>query len=113
MDLAYASSDIIASRAGAMSISELAIIAKPTLLIPSPHVTEDHQTKNALSLVERGAAVLIEDGRVIEKLREEIDNLLQNDGLCSSMSYALKEASKPEACIKIVDEIELLLDLKL
>jgi len=112
MDLAYASSDIIASRAGAMSISELAIIAKPTLLIPSPHVTEDHQTKNALSLVERGAAVLIEDGRVVAKLREEIENLLQNDSLCSSMSSALKEAAKPEACIEIVDEIESLLGLK-
>tara|TARA_B110000444_G_scaffold260604_1_gene308250 strand:- start:4011 stop:5162 length:1152 start_codon:yes stop_codon:yes gene_type:complete len=113
MDLAYASSDIIASRAGAMSISELAIIAKPTLLIPSPHVTEDHQTKNALSLVERGAAVLIDDVEVVMKLREEIESLLQNDTLCSSMSAALKSAAKPEACMKIVDEIESLLKLNL
>ena len=61
MDLAYAASDLIASRAGAMSISELALVAKPTLLIPSPNVAEDHQTKNAKSLVDLGAAILIKD----------------------------------------------------
>ena len=111
MDLAYAAADIIASRAGAMSISELALVAKPTLLIPSPHVSEDHQKKNALSLVERGASVFIEDHEVVEKLRIEIETLLSDKNTCKEMESALKAASRPDASIKIVDEIEKLLKL--
>jgi len=111
MDLAYAAADIIASRAGAMSISELALVAKPTLLIPSPHVSEDHQKKNALSLVERGASVFIEDHEVVDKLRIEIETLLSDENTCKEMESALKAASRPDASVKIVDEIEKLLNL--
>jgi UDP-N-acetylglucosamine--N-acetylmuramyl-(pentapeptide) pyrophosphoryl-undecaprenol N-acetylglucosamine transferase len=110
MDLAYAAADIIASRAGAMSISELALVAKPTLLIPSPHVSEDHQKKNALSLVERGASVFIEDHEVVDKLRIEIESLLSDKKTCKEMEIALKAASRPDASIRIVDEIEKLLN---
>ena len=64
MDLAYDAASIIASRAGAMSIAELALVGKPTLLVPSPHVAEDHQTKNARSVVDRQGAVMLTDDRV-------------------------------------------------
>jgi UDP-N-acetylglucosamine--N-acetylmuramyl-(pentapeptide) pyrophosphoryl-undecaprenol N-acetylglucosamine transferase len=111
MDLAYAAADIIASRAGAMSISELALVAKPTILIPSPHVSEDHQTKNALSLVKRGASILLEDRDVVEKLRMEIESLLLDKETCDAMVTALKTASRPNASVIIVDEVEKLLNL--
>ena len=106
MDLAYTSADIIASRAGAMSISELALVAKPTILIPSPHVAEDHQTKNALSLVDRGAAIMLNDKEVVESLGEKISMLLNDETRCNEMSKSLRGASRPEACIEIVDLIE-------
>jgi UDP-N-acetylglucosamine--N-acetylmuramyl-(pentapeptide) pyrophosphoryl-undecaprenol N-acetylglucosamine transferase len=111
MDLAYAAADIIASRAGAMSISELALVAKPTILIPSPHVSEDHQTKNALSLVKRGASSLVKDHDVVEKLRMEIEALLLDQGKCEAMVTALKTASRPNASVIIADEVEKLLNL--
>ena len=111
MDLAYAAADIIASRAGAMSISELALVAKPTILIPSPHVSEDHQTKNALSLVNRGASILVEDRDVVEKLRVEIEDLLLDPAKCKAMMTALKTASRPNASVIIVNEVEKLLTL--
>ena len=110
MDFAYAAADIIASRAGAMSISELALVAKPTILIPSPHVSEDHQTKNALSLVKRGASILVENRHVVEKLRVEIEDLLFDPEKCEAMMTALKTASRPNASVIIVNEVEKLLN---
>lgn len=67
VDLAYAASDVIIARAGALTISELCLVGKPSILIPSPNVAEDHQTKNALSLVEKGAARLVRDVDAIEE----------------------------------------------
>lgn len=110
MDLAYSAADLIASRAGAMSISELALVAKPTILIPSPHVAEDHQTKNALSLVERDAALMIKDAEVVVSLGSTIDSILGNLSKTSSMCKALRDAARPEACSEIVDQIESLLN---
>jgi UDP-N-acetylglucosamine--N-acetylmuramyl-(pentapeptide) pyrophosphoryl-undecaprenol N-acetylglucosamine transferase len=112
MDFAYAASDLIASRAGAMSISELALVAKPTILIPSPNVAEDHQTKNAMSLVDRGAAILIKDGEVIKKLKHHIDDLLQDKNTMQEMVINLKNSARPNASIEIVDEVEKLLKSK-
>jgi len=109
MDLAYAASDLIASRAGAMSISELALVAKPTLLIPSPNVAEDHQTKNAKSLVDRGAAILIKDCDVVEGLKNQIEKLLKDKTTRQEMELNLKKAARPNASYQIVDEIEKLL----
>lgn len=106
MDLAYSSAEIIASRAGAMSISELALVAKPTILIPSPHVTEDHQTKNAMSLVDRGAALLVKDSEVVAGLGDELNNLISNKAACEEMTLRLREAAKPEASKEIVNIIE-------
>ena len=109
MDLAYAASDLIASRAGAMSISELALVAKPTLLIPSPNVAEDHQTKNAKSLVNRGAAILIKDCDVVQGLKNHIENLLKDETTRQEMTINLKKAARPNASYQIVDEVEKLL----
>jgi UDP-N-acetylglucosamine--N-acetylmuramyl-(pentapeptide) pyrophosphoryl-undecaprenol N-acetylglucosamine transferase len=109
MDLAYAASDLIASRAGAMSISELALVAKPTLLIPSPNVAEDHQTKNAKSLVDRGAAILIKDCDVVNSLKDHIEDLLKDETMRQEMEINLKNAARPNASYQIVDEVEKLL----
>ena len=109
MDLAYAASDLIASRAGAMSISELALVAKPTLLIPSPNVAEDHQTKNAKSLVDRGAAILIKDCDVMNSLKNHIEDLLKDETTRQEMEINLKNAARPNASYQIVDEVEKLL----
>ena len=92
-----------------MSISELALVAKPTILIPSPHVSEDHQTKNALSLVERGAAILVTDKEVESSLREKIETLLNDVEGRAKMQVALRSAARPHASIEIVDVIEKLL----
>ena len=109
MDLAYAASDLIASRAGAMSISELALVAKPTLLIPSPNVAEDHQTKNAKSLVDRRAAILIKDCDVVNNLKDHIEELLNDGTTRQEMKINLKNAARPNASYQIVDEVEKLL----
>ena len=95
-----------------MSISELALVAKPTILIPSPHVAEDHQTKNALSLVDRYAAQMIVDSEVQQKLGNAVQDLLSDESKTKAMCEALRKAAQPEACSKIVDEIELLLKSK-
>ena len=68
MDLAYAAADLVVSRAGALSVSELCLVGKPTILVPSPNVSEDHQTKNAMALVDNRAAVLVKDIEAREKL---------------------------------------------
>lgn len=78
MDLAYAMADIVVSRAGAIAISELCVVGKPVILVPSPNVAEDHQTKNALALSARNAAVLLPDDKVYDKLGETVVTLLQN-----------------------------------
>ena len=79
MDYAYAIADLVISRAGASSISELCLLAKPTILIPSPNVAEDHQTQNALALVRKDAAIMIRDVESKEKLIPEAIQLIQND----------------------------------
>lgn len=109
MDFAYAAADLIASRAGAMSISELALVAKPTVLIPSPHVAEDHQTKNATALVKRSAAILIKDGDVVKDLKKTIAGLLNDKSTRQEMKTNLKSYARPNASNQIVDEIEKLL----
>lgn len=105
MDLAYDAASIIASRAGAMSIAELALVGKPTILVPSPHVAEDHQTKNARSVVDRGGAVLLSDQKVERDLGKEVRNLLNDAERCSSMSKALKATARPEAADTVAEEV--------
>ncbi len=109
MDKAYAAADVIISRAGAMSISELCLVGKPTILIPSPNVSEDHQTKNARALSDKGAAVLLKDADAKENLLATIEDVLSSPDKMKSMSVAIKELAKPNATAHIVDEIEKLI----
>jgi len=79
MDMAYAAADVVVSRAGAIAISELCVVKKPIILVPSPFVAEDHQTKNALALVTYNAATLVKDAEQKEKLMPEILRLVENE----------------------------------
>jgi UDP-N-acetylglucosamine--N-acetylmuramyl-(pentapeptide) pyrophosphoryl-undecaprenol N-acetylglucosamine transferase len=86
MDLAYAAASIIVSRAGAISISEICLVGKPMILVPSPNVAEDHQTKNAMALVNSNAAIIVKDAEAIEKLGSSIIKLSANKNLCETIS---------------------------
>ncbi|QSE99043.1 undecaprenyldiphospho-muramoylpentapeptide beta-N-acetylglucosaminyltransferase [Fulvivirga lutea] len=105
MDLAYASADVVVSRAGALSISELCLVGKPTILVPSPNVAEDHQTKNARSLCTNGAAILIRDSESEKSLMNNVVDLLGDKEKQASLSAALKKMGKPNATKDIVSEV--------
>jgi UDP-N-acetylglucosamine--N-acetylmuramyl-(pentapeptide) pyrophosphoryl-undecaprenol N-acetylglucosamine transferase len=105
MDFAYAAADIIVSRAGAMSISELCLVKKPCILVPSPNVSEDHQTKNAMALVNKGAAVLVKDSEANNELERVILELKSNQDLCASMSKSIAELGHPEADRQIASQV--------
>ena len=104
MDLAYSVSDIVISRAGALSISELTLAGIPSILVPSPNVSEDHQTKNAMSLVSKSAAILVKDDQT-EKLLSIAIELLKNKEQLSQISKNAKNLGKPNATNDIVSEI--------
>ena len=105
MDLAYAVADVVISRAGAGTISELCLWGKPTVLVPSPNVAEDHQTKNALALVDNQAALLIKDADSKEQLWPETFKLLNDKMKLNSLSENIKKLAKPNAAKEIVDVI--------
>lgn len=109
MDLAYAAADVIVSRAGALSVSELCLVGKPVIFIPSPNVAEDHQTKNANACVKQGAAVLLADADAVAKFKEYIDDLLQQEDKAQALATAIKKLAMPEAANALVTELELLL----
>lgn len=109
MDLAYAAADLIVSRAGALSVSELCLVGKPVIFIPSPNVAEDHQTKNATACVKQGAAVLLPDAEAVAKFKEYIDELLQQEQKSQSLAIAIKKLAMPDAANALVTELELLL----
>lgn len=104
MDLAYSIADIVISRAGALSISELTLAGKPSILVPSPNVSEDHQTKNAMSLVNKSAAILVEDKQTDSLLRTALD-LLKKENQLNTISKNAKKMGKPNASDDIVKEI--------
>ena len=103
MDLAYAAADIIISRAGAMSISELCLIGKPTILIPSPNVSEDHQTKNAMALVNKNAALIVKDAEAVQQLPNEILSLLKNKERQAQLSSEISKLGKGHADQQIAE----------
>jgi UDP-N-acetylglucosamine--N-acetylmuramyl-(pentapeptide) pyrophosphoryl-undecaprenol N-acetylglucosamine transferase len=109
MDLAYATADVIVSRAGALSVSELCLVGKPVIFIPSPNVAEDHQTKNANACVNQGAAVLLPDALAVEQFKNYIDELLQQEGKAQALATAIKKMAMPDAANALVTELELLL----
>lgn len=104
MDLAYASADIVISRAGAIAISELCVAAKPVILIPSPNVAEDHQTKNAMALSERKAALLLKDSEAIEKLSGMLETLIQDNRMQDELKKNIAAMAAPNAAEKIARE---------
>ncbi|WGH75165.1 undecaprenyldiphospho-muramoylpentapeptide beta-N-acetylglucosaminyltransferase [Tenacibaculum tangerinum] len=108
MDLAYAAADFIVSRAGASSVSELCIVGKPTIFIPSPNVAEDHQTKNAKSIADKHGAILIRENE-LETFHVVLETLLKDKGKQESLSENINELALPNATSHIVNEIEKLI----
>jgi len=105
MSQAFTATDIIVSRAGAGTISELAIVAKPVILVPSPNVAEDHQTQNALSLVNKGAAVLVKDSEASGMLMSRALSLLKNPDERKKLSENLKKLAITDSADRIAGEI--------
>lgn len=104
MDMLYAAADIIISRAGAGSISELCIVGKPVIFIPSPNVAEDHQTKNALAVIKYDAALMVKENE-LENFQEILDDLIKDEEKQNLLKNNIKKMALPNATIQIVDEI--------
>ncbi len=111
MALAYSAADIIVSRAGAIAISEIALVQKPVLLVPFPFAAEDHQTKNARALVERNAAKMVTDEQMPTEFWPTLLSLCESEELRSEMSENLQLFAKPAATQQIVDTILSILNL--
>ncbi len=105
MDLAYAAADIAISRSGASTISELELVGLPTIFVPSPNVTDDHQTKNAMALVNRGAALIVKDSEAIGKGIDMAISAVTDPALLESLSTNTKSMAHPNAASDIVDHI--------
>lgn len=105
MDMAYAAADIIVSRAGAGTISELALVGKPVILVPSPNVAEDHQTKNARALVKENAALLVADNEASAKLTKSIFKLLTDDTRKHELAVNIKKMAVHNSAEKIAEEV--------
>jgi UDP-N-acetylglucosamine--N-acetylmuramyl-(pentapeptide) pyrophosphoryl-undecaprenol N-acetylglucosamine transferase len=105
MDLAYAMADVVIGRAGALTISELCLVGKPIILIPSPNVAEDHQTKNAMALIEKNAAVLVHDKNAKEEMISTAIDLLKDENKKMELSKNIKKMAKPNAAEEIAKVI--------
>jgi UDP-N-acetylglucosamine--N-acetylmuramyl-(pentapeptide) pyrophosphoryl-undecaprenol N-acetylglucosamine transferase len=105
MDYAYAASDVVVSRAGAISLAELCIAGKPSILVPSPNVAEDHQTKNAVSLAEKNAALVIKDDMAVQQLGQEVINLTADENLRKSLSKNIQALAIKDSAQRIAKEI--------
>ena len=105
MDLAYAAADVVISRAGALSISELCLVKKPAVLVPSPNVAEDHQTKNAMALVSREAAAIIKDSDARQTLVEEALVLLKDSTRQELYKMNIASLAKPNAAKEIAEAV--------
>ena len=103
MDLAYAAADVIISRAGAIALSELCCVGKPIILVPSPNVAEDHQYKNAQSLVNKNAALVVDDKQANCKLVNELLSLMKNNDLKYTLSSNIKKLAVADASERIAN----------
>ncbi len=110
MDLAYRAADLVISRAGASSISELQLLGKPSILVPSPNVAEDHQTKNALALVNKDAARMIPDAEAEQRLVDEMLQLVNEPATLDTLATNVKKMALNNAAERIVDEIDKILN---
>ena len=107
---AYDSADIIVTRAGASVISELCIVGKPVIFIPSPNLTEDHQTKNADSMVRAGAALMVKEINLEKQFKKALTLILKDDVLSKKMSDKIKSLAKPDASLNIIKNINMILN---
>ena len=105
VDLAYACADLVIGRAGALTVSEICVAGKPSILIPSPNVTEDHQTKNAMSLVRRNAALMLSDMDAPKQLVIKTIACVQNKEELDSLAANALSLAKPNAANEIAREI--------
>lgn len=105
MDLAYAAADVIVSRAGAGTISELCLVGKPVILVPSPNVAEDHQTRNAMALSDKEAAVLIPDHQAAVSLADETLKLISDLNKRKMLSENISKLAERNADIRIAEEV--------
>ena len=112
MDLAYAVADVVVSRAGAMSVSELTLVKKPSILVPYPYAAEDHQTKNAMSLVDVNAAILVKDSNTKNDLYSNIEELLSSSVKRDELTANIAKLALPNASQLILEEVEKLVDGK-
>ncbi|MGB4415133.1 MAG: undecaprenyldiphospho-muramoylpentapeptide beta-N-acetylglucosaminyltransferase [Paludibacter sp.] len=112
MDYAYAIADLVISRAGASSISELCLLSKPVILVPSPNVAEDHQTQNALALVRNAAAVMIKDFEAKELLIPKAIELIKNDVELNNLSENILKLAEKDSAERIADEVVKLINPK-
>lgn len=110
MDLAYAAADIVISRAGALSISELSVLAKACVFVPLPSAAEDHQTKNAMSLVEAGAALICKDSKAKDELLEMALDLISKENRVKELENKIQAFAKPNAAKEIVDVIDQIIE---
>lgn len=106
MATAYAAADIVISRAGATSISELTLLAKPCILVPLPSAAEDHQTENAMALVRKNAAQIVKDADANTQLVTKAIELLKNETIKNELSENIKQFAQPDALVNIVDQIK-------
>ena len=112
MGAAYKAADLVISRAGAASISELQALGKPAILVPSPNVAEDHQTHNAMALVDRQAAVLVKDSEAGQKLVDEALKLIASPEILAQMSKNISAMALTDSARKIGDEVVRILNLR-
>jgi UDP-N-acetylglucosamine--N-acetylmuramyl-(pentapeptide) pyrophosphoryl-undecaprenol N-acetylglucosamine transferase len=104
MDLAYAIADVVICRAGALTISELSLAGKAAVLVPSPNVAEDHQTKNAMTLLERGAALMVQDKQASDAL-ETARQVLENADSKLGLEISISALARPDAAERIAEII--------
>lgn len=105
MDLAYKLADVAIARAGALTVSELCLVGIPAILVPSPNVAEDHQTKNAMSLVEKDAAILLKDADAKTQMIPRALQLLDDENLQYKLANNIRQLAKPHAAAEIAKEV--------
>lgn len=105
MDLAYAAADLVVCRAGALTLAELAVVAKPAVLVPSPNVTADHQTHNARAFASKGAGVMLPDAEVLEKLPGLVTVLIHDEKKLETIRQNMTALAKPDAALRIAKAI--------
>lgn len=105
MDLAYAAADVVITRSGASSISELCVAKKAAIFVPSPNVTEDHQTHNAMALVNKGAGMIVKDSEAVEELMKTACGLIRDEAKIALMEKNIAGLAKSDAAMTIAEEV--------